>query len=1029
MGNTTSGKEPEGHPPPPVDLYRTVHVRGSVRAKLPVPSDQTELERRFTKVLASMDLPPDKAKLLKQYDIEKKWDLICDQERVQAKDPPGLYLKKLKTYLDPKASRSAKKRKMLGDSTSTQVLRDLEISLRTNHIEWVKEFLNDEHHGLDCLISYLGFRLMMMRAETRTINKTESDDNISVNSTGTNVISGCKLNGRVSNGFDSHDFRRRSKHAAKLKMGDTKDDIHICIMCLRAIMNNKHGFSLVIQSTDGINGIALSLTHKSPRTKALVLELLAAICLVKGGHEIILEAFDHFKEVCQERRRFETLMGYFMNYEVFHVEFMVACMQFINIIVHSVDDMNYRVHLQYEFTQLGLDTYLEKLKYTESEELQVQISAYLDNVFDVAALMEDSETKTTALEKVADLEDELGHAHGRFSQLEREAKTQIVTLERALVETRAERDKLLEGRRIAEEEAETLRRESAVFRASLAEDKNGNFPRESSSSGISSCSSSGGGSTGRGETPPPPPPPPPPLPCAPPPPPPPPSTNLSGGQSAPPPPPPPGLMTPPVGAMTIKRQIQTKNRLPTLNWAAMRPNQVRGTIFCELDDGRIFNKIDFNDFEEKFKMPGPPSKDHSMTDSSLSTMPSKRFKKSDLISLLEHNRLRNIAISKRKIGLAIEDITKAVNSLDLRLIPLETVELLMKMIPTEGEAKKYKKYLEDKKDICALTEEDRLLLELNKITNLPNKLSILHYMGNFNENISFIAPQIEMLKVASNAVRHSSKFKGVLEVVLAFGNYVNSAKRGPAYGFKLQSLDSLTDLKTADKKTSLINYIADTIRLKLPELMDFDTELTNIEKAATISLENLVSDVKELEKGMDSVRKENSGRSDGVLNDFLSSSEERLKSLQARLEEAKALFRETAEYFGECSRTTDPTTFFSFFVRFVKAFKAAEKENEEQRRLEEVAAMKAFSADTIKRKKYITDLSEQEAVINELKSRSKLVQEMKLLQQDEVYNGALEDILLGLRSEPYRRADAVRRSQRRRIDSNRLSRTLEELEL
>lgn len=28
---------------------------------------------------ASMDLPPDKAKLLKQYDNEKKWDIICDQ--------------------------------------------------------------------------------------------------------------------------------------------------------------------------------------------------------------------------------------------------------------------------------------------------------------------------------------------------------------------------------------------------------------------------------------------------------------------------------------------------------------------------------------------------------------------------------------------------------------------------------------------------------------------------------------------------------------------------------------------------------------------------------------------------------------------------------------------------------------------------------------------------------------------------------------------------------------------------------------
>lgn len=37
----------------------------------------------------------------------------------------------------------------------------------------------------------------------------------------------------------------------------------------------------------------------------------------------------------------------------------VACMQFINIVVHSVEDMNFRVHLQFEFTKLGLDDYLE----------------------------------------------------------------------------------------------------------------------------------------------------------------------------------------------------------------------------------------------------------------------------------------------------------------------------------------------------------------------------------------------------------------------------------------------------------------------------------------------------------------------------------------------------------------------------------------------------------------------------------------------------------------------------------------------
>lgn len=94
----------------------------------------------------------------------------------------------------------------------------------------------------------------------------------------------------------------------------------------------------------------------------------------KGGHEIILAAFDRFKDICSEKRRFQTLMEYFMNFEMFHIEFMVACMQFINIVVHSVEDMNFRVHLQYEFTQLGLDDYLEKLRNTESEELHVKRS-------------------------------------------------------------------------------------------------------------------------------------------------------------------------------------------------------------------------------------------------------------------------------------------------------------------------------------------------------------------------------------------------------------------------------------------------------------------------------------------------------------------------------------------------------------------------------------------------------------------------------------------------------------------------------
>uniref|UniRef100_A0A182TBE5 Formin GTPase-binding domain-containing protein n=2 Tax=Neocellia TaxID=44535 RepID=A0A182TBE5_9DIPT len=123
---------------------------------------------------------------------------------VHAKDPPAHYLTKLRTYLDPKASRSHRKRKMVGESTSTQVLRDLEISLRTNHIEWVKEFLDDENQGLDALIDYLSFRLAMMRHEQRILEaKSESDEGLTTKETAANSSYGSNETNHkiVPNGF------------------------------------------------------------------------------------------------------------------------------------------------------------------------------------------------------------------------------------------------------------------------------------------------------------------------------------------------------------------------------------------------------------------------------------------------------------------------------------------------------------------------------------------------------------------------------------------------------------------------------------------------------------------------------------------------------------------------------------------------------------------------------------------------------------------------------------------------------------
>ncbi|KAJ1072050.1 hypothetical protein K5549_013917 [Capra hircus] len=385
--------------------------------KQPMPA-AGELEERFNRVLNCMNLPPDKVQLLSQYDNEKKWELICDQFKRRVQE-------------------------------STQVLRELEISLRTNHIGWVQEFLNEENRGLDVLLDYLAF------AQCSVAYNMESTDNGAPGSEKSKPLEQSVED--LSKGPPSSlppppksrhlTIKLAPAHSKKAlrnsRIVSQKDDVHVCIMCLRAIMNYQSGFSLVMNHPACVNEIALSLNNKNPRTKALVLELLAAVCLVRGGHDIILSAFDNFKEVCGEQHRFEKLMEYFRD-EDSNIDFMVACMQFINIVVHSVENMNFRVFLQYEFTHLGLDLYLERLRLTESDKLQVQIQAYLDNIFDVGALLEDTETKNAVLEHMEELQEQAAVLTERLRDAENESMAKIAELEKQLSQTRKELETLRE---------------------------------------------------------------------------------------------------------------------------------------------------------------------------------------------------------------------------------------------------------------------------------------------------------------------------------------------------------------------------------------------------------------------------------------------------------------------------------------------------------------------------------------------------------------------------------------------------------
>lgn len=53
---------------------------------------------------------------------------------------------------------------------------------------------------------------------------------------------------------------------------------------------------------------------------------------------------------------------------------------------------------------------------------------------------------------------------------------------------------------------------------------------------------------------------------------------------------------------------------------------------------------------------------------------------------------------------------------------------------------------------------------------------------------------------------------------------MNSAKRGPAYGFKLPTFERMLDTKSTDRKQTLLHYVAHAVQQTYPQALEFIEE-------------------------------------------------------------------------------------------------------------------------------------------------------------------------------------------------------------
>uniref|UniRef100_A0A7N8X6E4 Dishevelled associated activator of morphogenesis 2 n=1 Tax=Mastacembelus armatus TaxID=205130 RepID=A0A7N8X6E4_9TELE len=997
--------------PPEINLKDSVPLQ-LLEFSAPMPPAE-ELHARFSELVDELDLTDKNREAMFALPDEKKWQIYCSKKKEQ-EDPNKLATSWPDYYIDRINSMAAMQTLFAFDEEEMEmrnkVVEDLKTALRTQPMRFVTRFI--ELDGLTCLLNFL-----------RSMDYETSESRVH-----TSVIG-----------------------------------------CIKALMNNSQGRAHVLAHPQSINTISQSLRTENIKTKVAVLEILGAVCLVPDGHKKVLQAMAHYQKYAAERTRFQTLLneldkstGRYRD----EVNLKTAIMSFINAVLNAgagEDNLEFRLHLRYEFLMLGIQPVIDKLRQHENATLDRHLDFFemvrneddseLAKRFDIihvdtksaSAMFELVKKKLSHTDAYPHLLSVLQHCLQMPYKRGGGSLQHWQLLDRILQQIILQDDKgedpdiapldnfsvkNIIRMLVNENEVKQWRDQAEKFRRGKTEIC---FKIFSGSISFPPPPPPPGGPV----APPPPPmmggfpPPPPPLPfsCPPPPPPPPPP-------GAPPPPPgaPPlfGALPPPIPSsfnsvttMRSKSIPQPSHPLKSFNWAKLGEHVINGTIWNDIDDLRAFKILDLKDIEKMFsayqrQQCQPPSaarhhgsvwawKNATFFTSSICfnlrhiQQPQKRTfsgkqetktgsmddiyvstRKVKELSVIDGRRAQNCVILLSKLKMSNDEIKRAILEMDEREeLAKDMLEQLLKFVPEKSDIDLLE---EHKHELERMARADRFLFEMSRIDHYQQRLQALFFKKKFAERLAEAKPKVEAILNASRQVIRSKRLTQILEVVLAFGNFMNKGQRGNAFGFKVSSLNKIADTKSSiDRNITMLHYLIMIFEKNYPDTLHIQEDLSSVPEAAKVnlrspsfSLERHNSIMLELHYQQSRTR-ERGDKFVAVISDFITVAGFSFSELEDQLTEAKDKFLKSLKHFGEEEGKMQPDEFFGIFDTFLQSFSEARQDLENMQRRKDEEERRA----------------RMEAMLKEQRERERRAK--KSGASDEV-SGEFDDLVSALRS-------------------------------
>uniref|UniRef100_A0A8C1VZI2 Diaphanous-related formin 3 n=1 Tax=Cyprinus carpio TaxID=7962 RepID=A0A8C1VZI2_CYPCA len=305
------------------------------------------------------------------------------------------------------------------------------------------------------------------------------------------------------------------------------------------------------------------------------------------------------------------------------------------------------------------------------------------------------------------------------------------------------------------------------------------------------------------------------------------------------------------------------------------------------------------------------------------------------LKVLDPKIAQNLSIFLGSFRMPYEEIRRIILEVDEDQLTEPMIQNLVKYLPEQEQLNALVKY---KSEYANLSEPEQFGVVMSSVKRLRPRLNSILFKLQFEEQVSNLRLDIMAVNAACDEARKSKPFSRLLELILLMGNFMNAGSRNAqSFGFNLNSLCKLKDTKSADQTSTLLHFLVEICEEKFPEVLKFVEDLQHVDQASRVSAENLEKSLRQMEKQLLQLEKD--------LDTFSSTDDQKdLFSTQARDQYQKlvimhsnmvSLYLNMLEYFAIDPKKTSVEELFTDLSNFRAMFMQAVKENARRREAEE----------------------------------------------------------------------------------------------